>query len=201
MARNRRRWKAITSVHNRSTERRSRTSTHRTKLQAERAAAFRSAALIRSIRRIVGLLNCNPENPTLKRSFTVQSLLSLAALIAAAAPASAHPLGNFTINHLVKIDVDARTLSARYVLDMAEIPTFQVMRARNPQGRLDSAQLQSWARDEVAQIQPTLDVQVDGRRLALEAAMPKVATRPGAGGLPTLYWVEEFRAALPQGAA
>jgi hypothetical protein len=46
-------------------------------------------------------------------------------------PALAHPLGNFTINHLVKVRQSGDGLDIRYVLDMAEIPTFSVMRARS----------------------------------------------------------------------
>ena len=128
--------------------------------------------------------------------------LAAGALLAAAAigaPASAHPLGNFTINHLVKVTLGPRDLRARYVLDMAEIPTFQTMRARTATGTMDAAQLRAWAQDEVAVIRPALDVEADGRRLDLAAGRPVVATRSGAGGLPTLYWVDEFRAPLPSG--
>ncbi|PZR57849.1 MAG: hypothetical protein DLM50_05345 [Candidatus Meridianibacter frigidus] len=34
--------------------------------------------------------------------------------------AVAHPLGNFTINHLAKVGVGARKLHVRYILDIAE---------------------------------------------------------------------------------
>lgn len=126
----------------------------------------------------------------------VLSLLVTAATLIAGAPAAAHPLGNFTINHLVKVDVERRMVRVRYVLDMAEIPTFQAMRARSASGTMDAAQLSAWARDEVAVIAPSIEVEADGRRLVLTAALPHSTTRPGAGGLPTLYWVDDFRAAL-----
>jgi hypothetical protein len=38
---------------------------------------------------------------------------------------SAHPLGNFTINHYSRIELAAEQVILRYALDMAEIPTFQ----------------------------------------------------------------------------
>ena len=38
---------------------------------------------------------------------------------------SAHPLGNFTINQYSRIELAADQVTLRYVLDMAEIPTFQ----------------------------------------------------------------------------
>ena len=50
--------------------------------------------------------------------------VALLALLAPAA-ASAHPLGNFTVNHFTRIEASGDHLYLRYVLDMAEIPTFQ----------------------------------------------------------------------------
>ena len=42
--------------------------------------------------------------------------------------ASAHPLGNFTINNQYsRIELDSDQVSLRIVLDMAEIPAFQEM--------------------------------------------------------------------------
>jgi hypothetical protein len=38
---------------------------------------------------------------------------------------SAHPLGNFTINHYSRIELAADRVTLQYALDMAEIPTFQ----------------------------------------------------------------------------
>src|SRR5262245_18221274 len=37
----------------------------------------------------------------------------------------AHPLGNFTINHFVRIETGVERLRIRYVIDFAEVPTFQ----------------------------------------------------------------------------
>ena len=51
------------------------------------------------------------------------AVVLLALLVPAAA--SAHPLGNFTVNHFTRIEASGDRLYLRYVLDMAEIPTFQ----------------------------------------------------------------------------
>jgi nickel/cobalt transporter (NicO) family protein len=51
--------------------------------------------------------------------------LALAAVLALAAPAGAHPLGNFSINHLDVVRVASDRVDVRYILDQAEIPTFQ----------------------------------------------------------------------------
>src|SRR5207244_818095 len=49
----------------------------------------------------------------------------VAAALVAPAVAQAHPLGNFTINRFARVEVAGHRLYVRYVLDMAEIPTFQ----------------------------------------------------------------------------
>jgi nickel/cobalt transporter (NicO) family protein len=57
------------------------------------------------------------------RRFVV--LLVVAAALLAPAGAAAHPLGNFTINRFSRVEVSGHRVFVRYVLDMAEIPTFQ----------------------------------------------------------------------------
>ena len=51
---------------------------------------------------------------------------ALAALLATATTASAHPLGNFTVNRYAGIEVAGSDVYVRYALDLAEIPTYQL---------------------------------------------------------------------------
>ena len=54
--------------------------------------------------------------------------LACLAVVAAAlmpASASAHPLGNFTVNRYARIELSQKGLRVVYVVDQAEIPTFQ----------------------------------------------------------------------------
>src|SRR5437870_3289737 len=54
------------------------------------------------------------------------SVLALVALALARPPhADAHPLGNFTVNRYSRLELYSDAIRVRYVLDMAEIPTFQ----------------------------------------------------------------------------
>jgi nickel/cobalt exporter len=46
-------------------------------------------------------------------------------LLALPAAASAHPLGNFTINHLSDVSISRDRVDVAYTIDQAEIPTFQ----------------------------------------------------------------------------
>jgi nickel/cobalt transporter (NicO) family protein len=100
-------------------------------------------------------------------------LLVAAAVAALAAPAaaSAHPLGNFTVNRFSRVDVSGPRLYVRYVLDLAEIPTFQA-------GRIDP---QRYAR----RIARGTRLTVDGRPARLVPGARALARPRGAGGLPT----------------
>ncbi|MGZ8652763.1 MAG: hypothetical protein ACXWX5_11410 [Actinomycetota bacterium] len=60
------------------------------------------------------------------RRLAVLALVSLAVLWPADA-ASAHPLGNFTVNLYSGLHVVPGEIRIDYVVDMAEIPTFQEM--------------------------------------------------------------------------
>src|SRR5262249_54928216 len=52
-------------------------------------------------------------------------LLVLAAPLIAPVAAQPHPLGTFTITRFARVEVAGHRLYVRYVLDMAEIPTFE----------------------------------------------------------------------------
>ena len=104
------------------------------------------------------------------------ALAALAISGVLAAPAAAHPLGNFSENHLTRVSVSADRLSLHYILDQAEIPTFQE-RGRPP------AQVLAAKRAAVAR---GLSATLDGRPLALTAAPGGTITFPrGQGGLHT----------------
>ena len=55
-------------------------------------------------------------------------LVAVTSAFAVSANALAHPLGNFTINRFSRIEVSGPRIYVVYVLDMAEIPTFQAGR-------------------------------------------------------------------------
>jgi ABC-type nickel/cobalt efflux system permease component RcnA len=100
-------------------------------------------------------------------------LLAVLLLAALAVPASAaaHPLGNFTVNRFSRIEVSGHRVYVLYVLDLAEIPTFQA-------GRIDPA---LYAR----RIARGAELTVDGRRVVLTPGGTALAHPPGAGGLRT----------------
>jgi nickel/cobalt transporter (NicO) family protein len=100
-------------------------------------------------------------------------VLVAVALAALAAPlaASAHPLGNFTINRFSRIEVAAHRAYVLYVLDLAEIPTYQA-------GRID-------VRAYAARIAAGARLELDGKRVRLTPVATALAHPNGAAGLHT----------------
>jgi nickel/cobalt transporter (NicO) family protein len=105
-------------------------------------------------------------------------LVALAALVAPAA-AIAHPLGNFTINRYSRIEPSGNRLYVVYVLDMAEIPTFQARDAVSAEGQARYAAALS------ARIARGLQLRVDGKLLGLRELKHELAFPPGQAGLKT----------------
>jgi nickel/cobalt exporter len=122
--------------------------------------------------------------------------VALGLMAVCAMPLAAHPLGNFTINHLAKISASRDTLKVRYILDIAEIPTFQVMH-RRANGDWSPAITQRWADSEMPLVASHLHLLINGETVALRPHGAHAKLRPGAGGLPILRWVGELSAALP----
>jgi ABC-type nickel/cobalt efflux system permease component RcnA len=116
------------------------------------------------------------------------------ALVALAVPAAAHahPLGNFSINHLVRVRVDAGRVQLHYVLDQAEIPTFQ---ERGLPARVVLAR-------KVAEVRRRLTVRVGSRPVALRiASRPRLSHPPGQGGLPLTRVELDLTGAVPRAGA
>ena len=102
------------------------------------------------------------------------TLLACIAALAFAGSASAHPLGNFSINHLSQVAISNDRVAIHYTLDQAEIPTFQE-RGLSPQ--------QVLGRKE-AEITRGLRLIVDGKRIPLAIqADARISFPPGQGGL------------------
>ena len=102
--------------------------------------------------------------------------------------ASAHPLGNFTINQASVLEVGGNRLAMMHVIDMAEIPTFQtksdIDRDRN--GDLSGAERRQWAQAECGRVNAKLSVQVDGARAKLNSGSATAVLLAGQAGLQTL---------------
>jgi ABC-type nickel/cobalt efflux system permease component RcnA len=102
-------------------------------------------------------------------------VLAFLCLAPASPPASAHPLGNFSINHQTRVKISSDRVELLYILDQAEVPT---------------AQERNLSRTEVierkqAEVRRNLFLIVNGKRRVLQSlANPRLTFPPGTGGLP-----------------
>jgi ABC-type nickel/cobalt efflux system permease component RcnA len=106
------------------------------------------------------------------------SIALLAALVLAAG-AAAHPLGNFTINHYDRIEPSGDRLYVLYVLDMAEIPTFQAKPDVDAKGEA------AYGAALAASLAQHVDATIGGTPVALTAVEHVLAFPPGQAGLRT----------------
>ena len=126
-------------------------------------------------------------------------LLLAVALLATATSASAHPLGNFTVNRYSRLELQPRSVLVRYVLDMAEIPAFQEREQidADHDGTISRDEHEQYLTKELEGITGNLHLVVDGEPLRLEPREQLLEFPPGQGGLATLRLSARFVAALP----
>jgi len=128
------------------------------------------------------------------RSLLLVPVLCLGAALWHPASATAHPLGNFTINHYAAITVRQDGMALHWVLDMAEIPAFAARRQidANRDGSLVSSEIAAWLDATLPGLVADLDLRVGGQRQALAIVSREVSFPPGQGGLSLLRLVADL---------
>jgi ABC-type nickel/cobalt efflux system permease component RcnA len=132
---------------------------------------------------------------------TLAGFVGLGVLMAPVA--QAHPLGNFTVNRYSGLLLSPGRIQVTYVLDMAEIPTFQEMPNidTNGDGTASPAERQAWAGRTAPAIARRLTLTVRGRPVQLTLDQDAMRFRRGQGGLPILYFRAVFDGSIPDGGA
>ncbi|MGW1983326.1 nickel transporter [Streptomyces collinus] len=116
-----------------------------------------------------------------------------ALLLAPAGAASAHPLGNFTVNRYDGLVTAPGQVRIDHVEDLAEIPATQAGPAVRRLG------LPAWAGQRCAGAARDSRLTVSGRSVTLTPGSARAALRPGQAGLHTLRVECRFTAPLPRG--
>jgi ABC-type nickel/cobalt efflux system permease component RcnA len=120
-------------------------------------------------------------------------------LFVLAATLCAHPMGNFSVSHYARIEVSGGGAEIHYVLDLAEIPSFQLLQqwglsADSPRNLLDAkatAQAREWVRN--------LELTRDGRAVSPRFEGATLAMTPGAGGAPVMRITSILKLAVAAG--
>lgn len=117
-------------------------------------------------------------------------------MLAGGAELFAHPMGNFSINHYAAIRIGPHAIEVRYLVDMAEIPTFQEIQQNGIAPKSGDPGLAVYLAREGEALKSGVRIELNGRRLELERVSEEVIFPPGAGGLPTMKMGFVYRAGL-----
>jgi ABC-type nickel/cobalt efflux system permease component RcnA len=119
---------------------------------------------------------------------------SVVAVLSTPAKASAHPLGNFTVNRYAGIVLSPGEIRIEYVLDLAEIPTIQALPGMDTDrdGTASSMERSAWARRTALRLLSNLTVEIAGEPVALETVSASMWLLPGQGGLDVLRFEATF---------
>lgn len=111
-----------------------------------------------------------------------------AAALGFAVPASAHPLGNFSVNHANDIVVSPDRVQITHVVDLAEIPTVQAMPEIDADGNdeVSAAELAVFAGERCADDVQALTLSAAGAPVMLRGGASSAVLGDGQAGLNTL---------------
>ncbi|HMC60941.1 MAG TPA: hypothetical protein VKJ01_17245, partial [Candidatus Solibacter sp.] len=109
-----------------------------------------------------------------------------------AASAAAHPMGNFSVNHYARIEPGPHGARIRYVLDLAEIPTFELFQQWGPARDKALDQARQWAAN--------LAITVDGKPVSVRVEKAELFLADGAANMKVARIVADLRVSSATGA-
>jgi ABC-type nickel/cobalt efflux system permease component RcnA len=114
--------------------------------------------------------------------------LTAAAPFAAVREAAAHPLGNFSVNRYARIELYREAIRLYYVLDLAEIPTFQLKERidSDGDGELSPAEVEAYLASERTALLAGFDLRVGGERVDLAPIEQRAQVLAGQANLEVL---------------
>jgi len=111
----------------------------------------------------------------------------------------AHPMGNFSINHYTRISLERNGIRLSYIIDLAEIPTYQELQQGSVTADVADKAVSRFVASRGAELGRGLSLMVDGKKVSLRLVSSQVIFPPGAGGLPTMKMGFVYQANYPPG--
>jgi len=123
-----------------------------------------------------------------------------AMLILTPASASAHPLGNFTVNRFSGLEVSQQEILVHYAVDVAEVPTFQEFASIDvdQNNSASPSELTTYADAKALFLLGGVRLMIDGVTTSLSIRDAAALLMRGQGGLQTLRLDVTMSAALPR---
>jgi nickel/cobalt exporter len=128
----------------------------------------------------------------------MKSFCLLAALLFGAT-AIAHPLGNFSVNHYARLEPSAKGVEIRYVIDMAEMPTFELLRDWGLERSSPRELLERRATEQARKWASGLRLRANGTAVSPLLRTASYTISSGAGNLPVMRIVAELHVAASAG--
>ncbi|MFD7857581.1 nickel/cobalt transporter [Streptomyces microflavus] len=125
-------------------------------------------------------------NPTLRRALATLTLAAVASMASAPA-ATAHPLGNFSVNHHTGLTLRLDRIDARVVVDRAEVSALQERPAvdTDHDGRVSDSESRAYAERTCSDLSGRLHLSVGGTRAEWQRTSATLVYENGEAGLKT----------------
>lgn len=111
---------------------------------------------------------------------------------------AAHPMGNFSVSHYSRLHFKSGAVEVTYVLDLAEIPAFQLLGNWQIDWK-NQDDLSAKSTQQAPEWLDNVDLMQAGRRLPLHIQFVQPRATEGAGGLPVLRIAVQASAVVKPG--
>lgn len=137
---------------------------------------------------------------TSRRKRTVSIFIAFVLFFVLVPAVWAHPLGNFTVSRYTHLHLQSETVELLYVVDIAEIPTFQERPQIDQNGDdvISDSEQESYAAAQAALLAENLSLTINSEAVAVIPQSWTITFPPGQGNLPTTRLELTATAILPQ---
>ncbi|MBV8866682.1 MAG: hypothetical protein JO210_14915, partial [Acidobacteriaceae bacterium] len=109
-----------------------------------------------------------------------------ALLLISSATLVAHPMGNFSVSHYSKLRLTGQGIDLEYALDLAEIPTFELLRGWQLERSSPPAEMERRAATQAREWLRGIEISADGKPLVANFESSHLVVADGAGNLPVV---------------